>query len=71
MALDFRNDGTETLRFMDSLDSIVRTANGRLYPAKDARMKGEDFRAWYPQWQEFVNYIDPHFSSSFWRRVMA
>lgn len=71
LALDFRNDGTETLRFMDSLDSIVRTANGRLYPAKDARMKGEDFRAWYPQWQEFANYIDPHFSSSFWRRVMA
>jgi FAD/FMN-containing dehydrogenase len=70
LALDFPNDGEATLKLFERLDAIVRDAGGRLYPAKDARMPGALFRAGYPRWQEFSQYVDPKFSSNFWRRVM-
>jgi len=70
LALDFPNRGEELHQLFSQLDSIVNSAGGRLYPAKDGRMSGELFRSGYPRWQEFANYIDPRFSSSFWRRVM-
>ncbi|MGE5478861.1 MAG: FAD-binding oxidoreductase [Chloroflexota bacterium] len=70
MAVDFRM-GPDTLKFLERTDSIVREAGGALYPAKDARMSGEDFRRFYPQWVDFSKYIDPAFSSSFWRRAMS
>lgn len=69
LALDFPNRGTTTTQLFETLDRIVREAGGALYPAKDARMCGEDFRRAYPAWEEFRSYIDPRFSSSFWRRV--
>jgi FAD/FMN-containing dehydrogenase len=71
MAIDFRFSGAKTLEILKGLDKKVRDAGGILYPAKDARMSGEDFRVFYPQWDEFSQYIDPKFSSSFWRRVMS
>jgi FAD/FMN-containing dehydrogenase len=70
MAIDFRITGEETFRLCNRLDEVVRAYNGVLYPGKDARMSGENFRAFYPQWEEFSKFIDPKFSSSFWRRVM-
>lgn len=69
LALDFANRGSSTLRLLDDLDSIVFSAEGALYPGKDARMSPEAFRRSFPQWQHFAQYIDPKFSSSFWRRV--
>ncbi|HUP63926.1 MAG TPA: FAD-binding oxidoreductase [Thermoanaerobaculia bacterium] len=60
----------ENLSLLDDLDVIVRRAEGRVYPAKDARMSGENFRTFYPRAAEFQRFIDPRFSSSFWRRVM-
>lgn len=69
LALDFANNGPRTLRLFDRLDTSVRQIGGIIYPAKDAHMSAEDFQAYYPQWQEFAQYIDPKFSSSFWRRV--
>jgi FAD/FMN-containing dehydrogenase len=69
LALDFPNDGAPTLALMNELDSIVFAAGGALYAAKDARMSPDSFIASYPRWQEFSSYIDPAFSSSFWRRV--
>ena len=42
---------------------------GALYPAKDARMSKEVFNKSFPYVNEFVKYIDPKFSSSFWERV--
>jgi FAD/FMN-containing dehydrogenase len=69
MAIDFRMNGEKTLRFVESLDKIVRESGGVIYPAKDARMSADDFQKFYPQWTEFEKYIDPAFSSSFWRRV--
>jgi FAD/FMN-containing dehydrogenase len=71
LALDLPNEGAGTLALMDELDAIVRAAGGRLYPAKDGRMSAADFRRGYPQWEAFARYVDPAFSSSFWRRVTA
>ncbi len=69
LALDFSYRGEKTLDLLNSLDQVVLQAGGRLYPAKDARMSAEAFQTCYPQWKEFAQYIDPKFSSSFWRRV--
>ena len=70
LALDFPNRGEKLHRLFHRLDTIVSTAGGRLNPSKDGRMPGCLFRSGYPCWQEFSDYIDPHFSSSFWRRVI-
>ncbi|GCF06654.1 FAD-binding oxidoreductase [Dictyobacter arantiisoli] len=69
LALDFSNHGERTQKFLRELDQIVEDNGGVIYPAKDARMSAESFKKFYPQWQEFEQYIDPKFSSSFWRRV--
>lgn len=69
LALDFPNEGKRTFALLDQLDEIIRENGGRVYPAKDARMSEASFKTFYPQWQEFAEYIDPRFSSSFWRRV--
>ncbi|HYE96469.1 MAG TPA: FAD-binding oxidoreductase, partial [Rubricoccaceae bacterium] len=70
LALDFpRRD--DTVRLLRSLDDVVREAGGAVYPAKDACMTPASFRAFFPQWQALLPFIDPAFSSSFWRRVTA
>ena len=69
LALDFANLGPKTLKLMDRLDVIVRESNGSIYPAKDGRMAPESFRQFYPNWESLIPFIDPAFSSSFWRRV--
>jgi hypothetical protein len=68
LALDFPYS-PRVLEKLPRLDAIVAEAGGRLYPAKDARMSGENFRRYFPQWRELLPFIDPRFSSSFWRRV--
>jgi FAD/FMN-containing dehydrogenase len=69
LALDFPNRGASTLALLDRLDDIVAAANGAVYPAKDARMSARHFKQYFPAWETFSQYIDPKFSSSFWRRV--
>lgn len=69
VALDFPFKGTQTLQLLDQFDDLVVAAGGAVYPAKDARMSPESFRSYYPRRQEFSKFIDPAFSSSFWRRV--
>jgi len=70
LALDFPNDGADLLKMLDRLDRIVSDAGGAVYAAKDARMSGTLFRQAYPAWEAFSRFIDPRFSSGFWRRVM-
>jgi FAD/FMN-containing dehydrogenase len=70
LALDFANLGDKTLQLFRDLDAIVANAGGALYPCKDARMPHDMFVAGFPQLHKFQEYIDPQFSSSFWRRVM-
>jgi FAD/FMN-containing dehydrogenase len=69
IALDFAMRGERTLDLMRSLDEVVQQSGGALYPAKDARMSPALFGTSFPQWRNFVPYIDPKMSSSFWRRV--
>jgi FAD/FMN-containing dehydrogenase len=69
LAVDFPFRGQSTLTLLDELDQLVRDAGGAVYPAKDARMSGESFQAFFPQWESFGQWMDPKFSSSFWRRV--
>jgi FAD/FMN-containing dehydrogenase len=71
LAMDFPYRGESTLKFLDKLDNIVRVNGGSVYPAKDGRMSAENFQAFFPNWSEFAKYIDPKFSSSFWRRVTS
>jgi FAD/FMN-containing dehydrogenase len=69
LALDFPNRGEATLRLLEELDAITRAAGGAVYPAKDARMSAQSFQQYFPRWQQLRPFIDPKFSSSFWRRV--
>lgn len=69
LALDFSNKGESTLQLLEQLDKITREAHGAVYPAKDARMSSESFTHYFPHWQQFSQYIDPHFRSDFWKRV--
>jgi FAD/FMN-containing dehydrogenase len=69
LSLDFPIRGVDSFALVDRLAAHTTAAGGRMYPAKDSRMTGEQFRFFYPQWQDFARFIDPAFSSSFWRRV--
>jgi len=69
LALDFPNQGQRTFDLLDRLDAITMAAEGALYPAKDARMSPDTFRRSFPDWRQLERFIDPRFSSSFWRRV--
>jgi FAD/FMN-containing dehydrogenase len=69
LALDFPNQGQSTLKLFNTLDAVVSDHGGAIYPAKDARMPALLFQSAFPLWEQFSEYIDPQFSSSFWRRV--
>ena len=69
LALDFANHGEKTLALLNELDVITLKYSGSVYPAKDARMSKESFEKYYPNWKEFKQYIDPHFSSDFKLRI--
>jgi L-gulonolactone oxidase len=71
LALDFRNRGAATLAILAKLDDVVAAAGGRLYPAKDGRMSADMFRAGYAAVDRFAGFVDPAFSSNFWRRIAA
>lgn len=71
LALDFPNGGKKTLKLLDELDDVTRSADGKVNPSKDARMRPDDFQHYYPNWKSLESYIDPNISSSFWRRVTA
>lgn len=67
--------GDETLfAFLDQLDETVLRHGGRVYLAKDARLKAETFRAMYPrlrEWQQVKRRVDPRsiFTSDLARRL--
>ena len=71
LALDFSNQGESTNRLFSQLDQIVREANGRWYPAKDARMNAGDFQASFPRLAEFESLMDPGMMSDFWKRMTS
>jgi len=69
LALDFPNCGDRLFKLLAELDNVTRQAGGAVYPAQDARMSPASFAQFFPQFSEFSRFIDPHFSSSFLRRV--
>jgi FAD/FMN-containing dehydrogenase len=69
LALDLPFGGRPTLEVCKELDGVVAQAGGAVYPAKDARMTPEMFAASFPRLNEFTRYVDPRFSSDFWRRM--
>lgn len=71
LALDFPNKGSKTLELFSRLDDIVRHANGCIYPAKDARMPIDLFKAGYPNLPKFMDFRDPGISSALSRRLMG
>ncbi len=60
---------TNAFKVLNELDDYVLQHNGRLYPAKDARMSAQCFQTSYPRWTEMNKFLDPAINSSFWKRV--
>src|SRR5207302_7927904 len=71
LTADLPMRGNRTLALLASLDELVLANSGAVYPAKDSRMSQAIFNAGFPNWASLASYIDPKFSSSFWRRVTA
>ena len=69
VAIDFVNKGSTTLDLLAKLDKIIFSYNGKLYNAKDSRMSKENFLKSNNEFENFKNFIDPKFTSSFIRRV--
>jgi hypothetical protein len=71
LALDFRNRGSRTLELFDRLDSIVKAAGGRHYPAKDMRIPASLFRQGFPALEKFREFVDPRCQSDFWKKMSS
>jgi len=69
LALDFPQQGDATTRLFTRLDAIVREVGGRNYPAKDAHMRGNDFRVAFHAWESLATLRDPSITSRFWERM--
>jgi FAD/FMN-containing dehydrogenase len=70
ISLDFPNRGEATARLFQELHAAAREHGGAIYPAKDAHMSGEQFRAQHgAALPVFRRLVDAGCSSSFWRRV--
>ena len=70
LALDFPNNGSSTIKLFNTLDSIVKSANGRLYAAKDSLSDGSIFMD-HPGFQKLIQFADKKASSNFIRRIKS
>ena len=71
LALDFPNNGERIIKLFENIDDIVKDVEGRIYPAKDARMMLNMFQSGYPRLNEFLPFRDPGISSGFSRRLLG
>jgi decaprenylphospho-beta-D-ribofuranose 2-oxidase len=74
LSLDLPVGDPDLFPFLDRLDDIVLKHGGRVYLAKDARLKPETFREMYPrldEWLAVKRKVDPEnrFSSDLARRL--
>lgn len=74
LALDLSLGDPGLMTLLDELDDIVIRHGGRVYLAKDARLKADSFRKMYPRYDEWLavkDKIDPNnsLSSSLSRRL--
>ena len=70
LALDFPNRGRNTIELIRTLHQVTHQAGGRIYPAKDSHLTADEFFGSYPGWEQFGQFIDDAFESSFFRRVL-
>lgn len=71
LTLDFPRNTSLLPHLFNRLDTIVREAGGRHYPAKDTHVSGEDFRRCFPAWKKIEALRDPALKSRFWDRVTS
>jgi decaprenylphospho-beta-D-ribofuranose 2-oxidase len=74
LSLDLPLGDPALFPFLDQLDEIILRHGGRVYLAKDARLKAEMFQAMYPrlpEWKRVKTMVDPHnrFTSDLARRL--
>jgi decaprenylphospho-beta-D-ribofuranose 2-oxidase len=74
LSLDLPINDPDLFAFLDRLDEIVLSCGGRVYLAKDARLRAETFRAMYKRlsdWQRVKSRVDPgnRFDSDLARRL--
>lgn len=74
LALDIPLASESVFPLLDALDELLLKCDGRVYLAKDARLKASTFYTMYPrfpQWRKIKHAIDPHdrFSSDLSRRL--
>lgn len=74
LALDFPKGNGAILKDMDRWDELVLKFGGRIYLAKDARMRRATFEEMYPrlkEWKRVKAKVDPHnvFASDLGRRL--
>lgn len=63
LALDFPVGSADLAQLLDEIDEIVLSANGRVYLAKDSRLRPEYLPLMYPRLDEFLlvkSTVDPH-----------
>ncbi len=71
LALDIPTGLPDLARLLDSFDEKVASVGGRVYLAKDARLRPETFRAMYPEfarWRDVRDRMDPR---GIWRSDLA
>lgn len=68
--VDLPDRGDSTRELLSTLERIASEAGGRLYPAKDASMSRDTFRAGYPRVDEFLTHRDPGLISDLSRRLL-
>jgi decaprenylphospho-beta-D-ribofuranose 2-oxidase len=74
LTLDFPVNDPDLFAFLDRVDEIVLSSGGRVYLAKDARLRAETFRTMYKRlndWQRVKSRVDPgnRFDSDLARRL--
>lgn len=69
ICLDFALKDKNVIEYVKELSEFVRENGGALYPAKDAVMTKKSFEQFYPKLNEFKQFKDSNFSSSFWERI--
>ena len=71
LALDFPNQGLKTHTLFHELESIVQSANGKIYLAKDMLMTKSGFESMYPHIETFKRFRDDNLSSQMSKRLLG
>lgn len=68
LAIDFPMS-FESIKLVDHLNEFITDSGGKVYLAKDSRLKKGQFLKMYPEVENYVRFKDPCFCSDLWRRL--